>query len=149
VIFTFNTPTTKSSYDNNGGVSMYIPHIIDINYPEASATELMPLCPHDDLLVEWNKDDNNTNGVVIIVEWDGDMVGQDYRYESVRTIDVVEDTGEAILKTEMFEGIPDFARINITLLRGNIDIVELNDSPVKLYAASNSSITVVLAKEPI
>lgn len=74
------------------------------------------------------------------------MVGQDFRHESIRTIDVVDDTGQAILKKEMFEDIPDFAMINITILRGNIDIVELEKRAVKLYAASNSSITVVLAK---
>lgn len=129
---------TRSSSSQEDIVSLYIPHIIDIIYPVASKTELQPLCPHDDLLVEWNKDEQNPNGVVVIVEWDGDILGQDSRDESVRTIDVVEDTGKVILKKEMFEGMPDFAMINITILRGNIDIVELENTAVKLYAVSNS-----------
>ena len=101
------------------------------------------------MLVEWNKDENNTNGVVVIVEWDGDMVGSDKRDESIRTVDVVDDTGGAILNPELFNDIPDLAMINITLLRGNIDIVEVENTAVKIYAASNSSISIVLAKEPI
>jgi len=150
ITFTVGYPAqTRSTSSPEVGVNMYIPHIIDIIYPVASRTELQPLCPYDDLLVEWNKDGQNDNGVVVMVEWDGDMVGQDFRNEGVRTIDVVEDTGRAILDTSMFDGIPDFAMINITLLRGNIDIVELENSAVKLYGVSNSSITVVLAKEPI
>lgn len=141
--------TRSSSSSQEDMASLYIPHIIDIIYPVASKTELQPLCPHDDLLVEWNKDEQNPNGVVVMVEWDGDILGQDSRDESVRTIDVVEDTGQVILKKEMFEGMPDFAMINITILRGNIDIVELENTAVKLYAVSNSSISVILAKEPI
>lgn len=148
ISFTVDFPTDARS-SSGVEVNMYIPHIIDINYPIASHTELQPLCPHDDLIVVWNKDELNDNGVIVIVEWDGDMIGQDFRNEGVRTIDIVDDTGEAILNTALFEDIPDFAMINITLLRGNIDIVELENSAVKLYGVSNSSITVVLAKEPI
>lgn len=140
---------SSSTAEDGNSVNMYIPHIIEIVYPEAIPYALDPLCPYDDLLIEWNRDEKNINGVVVVVEWDGHMVGQEYKWEGVRTIDVVEDTGEAILNPKMFEGMPDFALINITLLRGNIDIVEIENSPVKLYATSNSSIQVVLAKEPI
>lgn len=149
VSFRIGNENLKSGGSGSDDVSMYIPHIIDINYPVASTTELQPLCPFDDLLVEWNKDENNENGVVIIVEWDGDMIGTPRQDRSIRTIDVVDDTGEAILNTELFKDMPDLAMISITILRGNIDIVELENSAVKICAASNSSVTVVLAKEPI
>ena len=147
VRFTSGGDQNKSASEND--VDMYVPYLIDINYPVASATELQPLCPYNDLLVEWNTDVNNTNGVVVIVEWDGDMVGSDKRAMSIRSIDVVADNGSAILNPELFKDIPDLAMINITLLRGNIDIVEIENTAVKIYAASNSSIAIVLAKEPI
>lgn len=147
VRFTSGGDQNKSASETD--VDMYVPYLIDINYPVASATELQPLCPYNDLLVEWNTDVNNNNGVAVIVEWDGDMVGSDKRAMSIRSIDVVADKGSAILNPELFKDIPDLAMINITLLRGNIDIVEIENTAVKIYAASNSSIAIVLAKEPI
>jgi hypothetical protein len=149
VSFTIGNEHLKSATNSEDSVSMYVPYVIDINYPVASATELVPLCPYNDLLLEWNKDENNENGILIIVEWDGDMTGSAKKNKSIRTIDLVEDTGEAILNTELFQDIPDLAIINITILRGNVDIVDIENTAVKVYAATNSSISVVLAKEPI
>lgn len=149
VSFTIGNELTKSAKTSNDSFSMYVPYVIDINYPVASATELIPLCPYDDLLLEWNKDENNINGVLVIVEWDGDMIGTDKMNKSIRTVDLVDDIGKSILNTELFKDIPDLAIISITILRGNVDIVEIENTAVKIYAATNSSISVVLAKEPI
>lgn len=149
VRFSIDNDRIKSGSTSDDDISMYVPYIIDINYPVASATELQPLCPYDDFAIAWNKDDNNENGVVVIVEWDGDILGAAKQDKSIRTIDIVEDTGKAMLNPELFNDIPDLAMANITILRGNISVAEIENIAVKIYAASNSSILVVVAKEPV
>ncbi|WP_346862277.1 hypothetical protein [uncultured Draconibacterium sp.] len=149
VRFGISSEMTKSGSTSDDDISMYVPYIIDINYPVASATELQPLCLYDDFALAWNKDENNGNGVVVIVEWDGEVLGAAKNEKSVRTIDIVEDSGTAILNPELFNDIPDLAMVNITILRGNISVAEIENTAVKIYAASNSSILVVVAKETV
>jgi hypothetical protein len=129
-------------------VTMYVPQIAEITYPK-SHQSLYPICYFDRYRLKWNKDEKNTIGMIIIVEWDGSLLEGEITDSYVRKIDIVEDTGETIIKREMFDEIPHFAIVRVTIIRGNIDITEFNESVYKLYAESNASLHTIILKEDI
>jgi hypothetical protein len=127
-------------------VTLYIPKIAEITYPK-SHQSLYPICYFDRYRLKWDKDEKNANGLIIIVEWDGSMLEGEIAGSYVRMIDIVEDIGETIIKKEMFDLIPHLAIVRVTIVRGNIDITEFNESAYKLYAESNASLHTVILKE--
>ena len=49
--------------------------MIKITKPSTEAVEnLLPLCYYDDFKLCWNSDSKNKNGVIVIIEWIGEMV---------------------------------------------------------------------------
>lgn len=119
---------TKSS-EGNTTIEMYIPKEITITNPSLKIDDnYLPLCYYDGFQLEWNKDDSNTNGVIVIVEWIGEMiVGRNFPETHVRRTCILDDTGIGIIPTELFEGIPDTAVCHMTVLRGNIETLTLDD----------------------
>lgn len=119
---------TKSS-EGNATIEMYIPKEITITNPSLKIDDnYLPLCYYDGFQLEWNKDDSNTNGVIVIVEWIGEMiVGSNFPETHVRRTCILDDTGIGIIPTELFEGIPDTAVCHMTVLRGNIETLTLDD----------------------
>lgn len=104
---------TKSS-EGNTTIEMYIPKEITITNPSLKIDDnYLPLCYYDGFQLEWNKDDSNTNGVD--------------RETHVRRTCILDDTGIGIIPTELFEGIPDTAVCHMTVLRGNIETLTLDD----------------------
>lgn len=104
---------TKSS-EGNTTIEMYIPKEITITNPSLKIDDnYLPLCYYDGFQLEWNKDDSNTNGV------DPET--------HVRRTCILDDTGIGIIPTELFEGIPDTAVCHMTVLRGNIETLTLDD----------------------
>ena len=47
----------------------------------------------------------------------------------------------------MFEGIPSLAIVRVSLIRGNIDIVDVYDHTFKIYAASEAVIRSIVVDE--
>lgn len=111
---------TKSGSEASD-IEMYVPQMINIIKPSITKEEeLLPLCYYDGFVLGWNADQNNRNGVVIIVEWMGNMViGSDIPDTHIRRTCIVEDNGECVLSNSMFDGIPDTAVCHLTILRGN------------------------------
>lgn len=104
---------TKSS-EGNTTIEMYIPKEITITNPSLKIDDnYLPLCYYDGFQLEWNKDDSNTNGV------DPET--------HVRRTCILDDTGIGIIPTELFEGIPDTAVCHMTVLRGKIETLTLDD----------------------
>ena len=101
---------------------------ISITSPYSEDGQDYPSCYYEDMVVKWNADPYNDNGVVVIVEWNGMVLsGPDYS-STVVGIDIVEDTGEATLNNHLFDNIPDGAFVNLWLLRGNIvELLEDNE----------------------
>lgn len=95
----------------------------------------IPMCFYDNFEIEWNGDLTNENGVVIIAEWNGCSMYDAPVSTSLANVDLVEDTGSTILNTDLFEGIPDEALVNIWFIRGNLitingegnDVLSLNE----------------------
>jgi hypothetical protein len=142
----YGTDVTFSVYGKD--VKMYIPQVVEITYPK-SHESFYPICYFDKYKLTWDKDSRNTFGVVILVEWDGSTLDKETTKNYIRRVDVVEDTGETIVRQEMFDDIPHLAIVRVTILRGNIDIVEIQDMAYKIYASSEASLSTIIAKEDL
>lgn len=142
---------TKSGESDGVNVDMYVPKIIEIQYPEIySQEQLYPLCLYNRFKLKWNADNENENGVMVVVEWHGSMVfGEDYPNAYIRSTDMVPDTGETYLKPEMFNGIPDTALCTLTILRGNIENELVNGVLCKLVAESHQCIQFILIRNVV
>ncbi len=150
VKFTFcNDFPTKSSDGNIGEVDMYIPKTIEFIFPHAETEEdLNPLCYYKDFIIRWNKDEDNKNGVLVVVDWTGSMVlGNDIPDTHVCRIAEFPDTGEAQLPENLFDGIPDTAYCDLLILRGNIDNVEHGRYSYKLVGKTHQQISFILIRE--
>lgn len=93
---------------------------IEFIQPNTDGCNCIPLCYYEDMQIEWNPDPNNTNGIVVVAEWNGITMNGQTGQSSIANIDIVDDTGVAVLNNDLFEGIPDEALINLWLLRANI-----------------------------
>lgn len=124
---------TKSS-EGNTTIEMYIPKEITITNPSLKIDDnYLPLCYYDGFQLEWNKDDSNTNGV------DPET--------HVRRTCILDDTGSGVIPADLFEGIPDTAVCHMTVLRGNIETLTLDDSSYKIQAESHEFMTFILIRE--
>jgi lipoprotein len=140
---------TRSERAPDTTVNMYVPQLIEITSPSVKTGEdLFPLCYYEDMVLNWNADKDNENGVMVVVEWMGTMVfGAQQPDIYMRCIDVIaEDSGTTVLKNELFEDIPDTALVYITLLRGNIENLLIDDYSYKLVAESHAILPIILIR---
>lgn len=92
---------------------------IEFIRPYATRTDPIPLCYYEDMEIAWNADITNTNGVVVLVEWQGTTVRNRPENKHIVSGDILKDTGAAVLDDHLFDDIPDEALVNIWLLRAN------------------------------
>ena len=88
--------------------------------PQVDRNHAIPMCYYKDFEIEWNGDETNNNGVVIIAEWNGGYMRKEPELTTYACVDIVEDKGITVLKTELFDKIPDEALVNLWLIRGNL-----------------------------
>lgn len=144
--------TRSETNEADTTISMYVPKPIEFVFPSVtSEQETYPLCYYKDLEIEWNADSNNTNGIVVAVEWNGTMIfGANYPDTYIRRVDVInEDNGHAVLNNELFEDIPDTALVTISILRGNIENILIDDYSYKLIAESHAVLQIILIRDII
>lgn len=149
VKFTFcNDSKTKSS-DSTGEADMYVPKAIEFTFPHADSEEDMnPLCYYKDFVIRWNEDEDNKNGVLVVVDWTGSMVlGNDIPDTHVCRLAKFPDTGEARLPEEIFDGIPDTAYCDLLILRGNVENIEHGQYTYKLVGKTHHQIPFILIRE--
>lgn len=145
---------SKSSILSDTTVTMYVPELVEISSPKVETSkDLMPYCFYKDFVLKWNTDLKNENGLVVVVEWSGMYVTGQKENKYVRNIDVItDDNGSTTLKNEIFNGIPENAIAFITLLRGNIAIVDDyyskqgNVDPYSLIAETHAILPFVLVR---
>lgn len=111
-----------------------IPEPINLYSPEIDYCNLFPLCYYENFILRWNADMNNNAGVVIISEWNGCMLECSPQDISIANVDLVADNGETVLNTDLFQGIPDKALVNLYLIRGNLTTIT-NDGILTLGEA--------------
>lgn len=133
-----NQSTESSSYSYDIDIQMV--DSICIIRPNTDTCHCIPMCYYEDMEIEWNPDYNNTNGVLIITEWNGVLMnGQTINSGTTIGIDIVEDNGVTILNNDLFDGMPDEAFVNLWLLRANIiDLSDVGEGTIEdLIALAN------------
>lgn len=131
---------------NKDMFEMYVPKTIEILYPK-SHKEYFPICYFDRYKLRWEKDVSNSNGVVISVEWFGQILGEADTENYIRRIDIVNDNGETLINSHMFDKIPHLAIVKVTIARGNIDIIEKKGITYKIQGISEASLYTIIARE--
>ncbi|MDR1553931.1 MAG: hypothetical protein LBS69_10810 [Prevotellaceae bacterium] len=141
-----NVNRTQSALGSDTTVNMYVPEEIEIFSPSVLTKEDMyPLCYYENFILRWNADDNNENGVAIVVTWTGSMAfGQDHPNISIRRTDVIPDNGSAVLNSHLFDDIPDTGIVLLTLARGNVENIGLEDGYYKYQILSETHATLPL-----
>lgn len=139
----------ESSDDVTEVFEMYIPQRISILAPAATNPEdNNPLCYFGDFVVRWNVDEQNCNGVLILVEWFGGMAfGGDIEETHVSRIAIVPDSGEATLDPCIFDDIPDSALCHLIVIRGVIENVQGEEYSYNLIGETHHMISFTLIRE--
>jgi hypothetical protein len=140
VSFTLS-PVTKSQDNSGKSISLYIPNLVEITSPKIETdADLYPYCYYEDFVLRWNPDLRNENGLVIVVEWYGFRFGQNENLY-VRNCDLLQiDDGEEVLNSALFDEIPDNALCYITLIRGNLENIELEENIAYLVAGESHAV---------
>lgn len=144
----YNRAATRSE-EPDTIVNMYVPALINITVPAVtSPSNSYPLCYYRDFVIRWNADPQNTCGVVVVIEWTGMMAfGSSNPNAYIRRTDVVaQDGGYAKLEEDIFDGIPDTAMVYITLLRGGVENMAIDDVTYKVMAETHASMPFVLIR---
>lgn len=146
---TFSITPKVPTKSNGCDIELYVPEMINITKPSTEAVEnLLPLCYYDGFKLCWNSDSKNKNGVIVIIEWIGEMViGNDIPETHVRRVCVFDDTGESILPNDIFEDIPDTAVCHLTLLRGNAENINIDNESFNIMVESHEFLNFVLIRE--
>lgn len=131
------------------GVNLYVPEEITLISPLIETSDdFYPLCYYDGFQLRWNEDVDNSNGIIVLIDWVGETVlGGDLPNTHVRRFCTLPDTGTAILDAALFDGIPDTAVCHMTLLRGNLAMIDVNDITCKVLFESHEFFTFVLIRE--
>lgn len=90
---------------------------IELYSPVVDKYDPIPECSYDNFTLRWNAEQMNTNGIAVIAEWTGNTIFDSPQDAYIVNIDIVPDTGEAVLNPELFKNMPDEALVNIWLFR--------------------------------
>jgi hypothetical protein len=129
-------------------ISLYSPKQLFITSPLINnLKERFPLCDANNFKIEWNSDNQNSNGLYIAIKYDR-MNSVGVKGDNlIRNINFIErDNGSYIIDPTMFADIPNMAFIDIILLRGNIEVATINNESYKFLIESHASIKVILVK---
>jgi len=150
-----NNMLRSGNTDTSREVTMYVPELVQILSPRVeTAQDLFPYVFYRNFILKWNADPQNENGLVVIVEWDGnDMFGKNHG-RAVTSADIItNDNGRTILDNRLFEDIPQGAIARLILIRGNIEIIEnfINEYGVaeayRVVAASQAVLPFIMVRE--
>lgn len=138
---------TKSAM-TDGEIDMYIPEDIQLLAPPTYTDRgCLPLCYYDGMKIKWNSDSKNENGVIFVTEWFGEMVlGADIPNAHIRRTAVFPDNGSATLPSSIFDGIPDTAVIHSTIVRGNVDLLTIDDESYKVFCETHATTSFILVR---
>lgn len=103
---------------------------ITITKPDPTGQPYAPViaCDANNFILEWNAASNNPNGVFILVSWDGtcadNSIEDEYIGTNIKNADLVEDNGRCHLNPHLFDGMPESALIDISIVRGTVEKIE-------------------------
>jgi hypothetical protein len=138
---------------------LYIPLEIELTAPDPSsmiatvgATGSEGIPNYDianSLQVTWNQDNSNENGIVIIVNWDGMVfnptIGRGEFTDGYSNYYVItDDDGSYTLDNSIFAELGADKMITVSILRGNIEIIEESSKTYSFYGLTESTTTHIL-----
>jgi hypothetical protein len=131
----------------------YTPNLLDLstNCEKIKQTSFNKISEENGITMKWKKDEKNLNGVVISIVWIGDKL--DIPLDMQGTVGQksfstkVNDTGECTLPYDFFNKLPDNAIFYLSVIRGNIEIINGTDKKeYKVYNQVESKLTCALVK---
>ena len=142
-------PHTRSEEPQNSCVDLYVPEQIRITGPDIQTdADMYPLCDYKNFVLKWNKDHKNMNGVLICIEWLGTCCYGDSNPNAyIRRTDCLPDTGELVLDPNIFDGIPDTALCYLTILRGSVENILIDDYSYKVVGETHEVLPFILIRE--
>ncbi|MFN8295519.1 MAG: hypothetical protein U0T69_04950 [Chitinophagales bacterium] len=110
------------------------PTPIYFTYPSLSLQEVAPMTNNNSLMIKWNKDVENKNGVIIILSWHGETVSRTKIFpdNDLKVIKTIDDDGEELIDNSMLQYFPDDALLDIAIARGFIETTNINGYDVIL-----------------
>ena len=100
------------------------------NFPKLSGSDFIKIS-RKNMTFHWNRDNNNNNGVVAYLSWTGDRTdipaneqGTAGKKDAAIKFD---DNGLVILPNSFFDDLPVNAAFTISLIRGNVEVLEGSD----------------------
>lgn len=131
--------------------SVYIPEQIRLDFPgfipfgSDSGTILSASNLYSGLQINWNADDLNTSGVFLFVEYFPDDAGNKTLKangydESQHNWILVDDIGTFTLTSELFEDIPNGARVRFSIARGGYNVIWNENYEVEDYRVFGFSV---------
>ncbi|WP_405199300.1 hypothetical protein [Christiangramia sp. LLG6405-1] len=144
--------TNNKSSGESTEVELYIPKKLNISKPvQQLDSKVSILAYYKNFLLEWNSDPKNEEGLMVAVEYLGETLSKDgnkLNRKNIVNVDHIEnDNGRYILKEAMFDDIPNLSFVNLILMRGNVDIIEIEGASYKTYAESHQRIPILLVKD--
>lgn len=131
-------------------VDMYIPHLVSITKPEIlNESEQLPHCYSKDLVLEWNEDPKNEEGLIIAAEYIGISANpnKDKNEHIINTDFIENDNGKWVIEDDLWKGIPDTGIVHLVLLRGNVDLSEIDGELNKFFAESHAIVSIILIRD--
>lgn len=132
VNFSFKTPSGEQV-----SKSLYIPQLLyaNVNYDPATFKVLL----EENTEIRWNKDDKNTNGVVLILDYDPDLSPtQETHPKRITKVLGSADNGKYLISANDLSEFPKNGRLMLSLGRAGFNIYQPNNSSntFSLYGVS-------------
>ncbi len=128
----------------------YVPEkiVVDLKNAKEHDGSNLSVMKRDDFEISWNMDDQNTNGVIAYLWWNGNKAGMS-AYEQKEEILVnraikLDDNGKAKLSSELFNDIPNNAIVTVFFIRGNVSIKEFDGKSFKFYSVTQNKHNLVI-----
>lgn len=126
----------------------YVPEKLDVQLQQAVQLEGAQKGIHrSNFEIRWNRDDNNTNGIVAYLFWKGDRTDNspyDRQMIEVHRAIKLDDTGQAWIPSEFFDDIPPQAIVTLFFIRGNVQLAQAEGYSWKFYAITQDKQDLVL-----
>ena len=123
--------TITSSTDGSTVLSedVYFPRVINASFNTEGRVEdsRVLLVNRDDFVLEWDEDELNANGLLVVVFFRNLFLGQGLPNPAdqnsggtIQRAILLDELGQAKIPAELFEGIPENGVATLTLVRGDV-----------------------------
>ena len=143
--------TITSSTDGSTVLSedVYFPRVINASFNTDGKVEdsRVLLVSRDDFVLEWDEDELNANGLLVVVFYRNLFLDQglpkpaDQNSEgAIQTAILLDELGQAKIPAELFEEIPENGVATLTLVRGDVkSIVDFEEHKFQLQVLQDQS----------